>query len=309
MVLTFSVITPSYQQDKFIEKTIKSVLSQGVSDIDYVICDGGSNDKTLSILERHSSSLRWVSEPDRGQAHAINKGLAMTQGDIIAWINSDDVYYPQALIQVLKFFEMNPSVSAVYGQADWIDEFDNIIAPYPTQSWNYKQLTRECYLCQPAVFFRRNLVERLGTLNADLEYCMDYELWLRYGQTVSFAYLPIKLAGSRIYSTNKTFGNRLAAHREANEMLYEKIGYSTRHWIFEYSKLEIESDGSLEKLSLIWVVKFLITAIKKCWKFNRWAVPIVALKVLTYPAMLSSKRLRYRSFDVEGAISKQRDRA
>ncbi|MEM8567467.1 MAG: glycosyltransferase family 2 protein, partial [Bacteroidota bacterium] len=290
MALSISVITPSFQQGYFIERTIQSTIEQSIDSLEHIVCDGGSTDDTLSTLKRYSSALRWISEPDRGQAHAVNKGLAMTRGDIIAWINSDDIYYPRTFERILDFFESNPNVLAVYGQADWIDEADDIIAPYPTRSWDYRQLTQECYLCQPAVFFRRALVERFGDLNIGLRYCMDYELWLRYGQHTEFAYLPIKLAGSRIYSTNKTFGNRLAAHREANEMLYEKIGYSTRHWIFEYSKLEIESDGSLEKLSLIWMVKFLITAIKKCWKFNRRAVPIVALKVLTYPVMLSSKR-------------------
>lgn len=307
MVLAFSVITPSYQQGSFIERTIQSVLSQNVPSIDYVVCDGGSHDDTLSVLEKYSNSLRWFSEPDEGQAHAVNKGLAMTQGNIIAWINSDDIYYPQAFASVLDFFDANPSALAVYGQADWIDESDNIIAPYPTQAWNYRQLTKECYLCQPAVFFRRSLVERFGNLNIDLRYCMDYELWLRYGQHTEFAYLPIKLAGSRVYSSNKTFGNRLAAHREANEMLHQKLGYSTRHWIFEYSKLQLESGNPMTGSSLMWIIKFLMIAMKNCWTFNQRAALVVTLKVLAYSLMLTTGRMGNQAFDIENAVFQQRD--
>ncbi len=241
MALTVSAITPSYEQGQFIERTIKSVVAQDVASFNYVVCDGGSTDETLAILEKYGGSLRWISEPDQGQADAVNKGMAMTSGDIIAWINSDDIYYPQAFKQVLAFFEEHPDIAGVYGQADWIDEFDNVIAPYPTKPWSYRQLTKECYLCQPAVFFRRTLIEELGDLNAQLQYCMDYELWLRYGQKYPFAYLPVKLAGSRLYASNKTFGGRLAAHREANDMLKEKLGYSTQKWIFGYSKLQAKA--------------------------------------------------------------------
>ena len=305
MVLTFSVITPSYQQGQFIERTIKSVIAQDIASIDYVVCDGGSKDNTLKILEKYSDSLRWISEPDEGQSHAVNKGLAMTRGDIIAWINSDDIYYPQAFQQVLSFFESNPSTLGVYGEADWIDPFDSVIAPYPTQPWSYQTLTKECYLCQPSVFFRRSLVERLGALNAELQYCMDYELWLRYGQTNPFAYLPVKLAGSRIYPTNKTFGGRLAAHREANEMLYEKFGYSTRHWIFNYSRLQLENDSKLVYSDLLFTVKLLTYSLKNCWQFNRQAVVVVFLKVILY--QLGSYRIFSRShpqFDVETTVQK-----
>lgn len=303
MTLSISVITPSFQQGSFIERTIQSVINQCIEDIDYVVCDGGSSDETLSILEKYSNSIHWVSESDKGQADAVNKGLRMTKGDIIAWINSDDIYYPQALSRVLQFFDANPSVLAVYGQADWIDELDNVVSNYPTQSWDYRKLTKECYLCQPAVFFRRVLVENLGDLNTQLHYCMDYELWLRYGQTVSFAYLPYKLAASRIYATNKTFGNRLAAHREANEMLYAKFGHSTRHWIFKYAQLELESDDSLSPPSLIWAIQFFILAIKKCCRLNQRATPIVTLKVLIYVLRRITEKKWPQSFDIEHSVS------
>ena len=314
MPASFSVITPSYQQGCFIEKTIQSVISQSDVSVDYVVCDGGSQDETISILKRYRPHLRWLSESDRGQADAVNKGLSMTKGDIIAWINSDDIYYPNAFKVVSAFFEDNPNVLAVYGQADWIDECDRVIATYPTKPWYYQQLKKECYLCQPAVFFRRRLVDQLGNLDDKLEYCMDYELWLRYGRQNLFAYLPVKLAGSRIYASNKTIGGRLAAHREANYMLKNKLGYSTQKWIFGYSKLQVEdntgisadvSAGSM-RLWLIFSTRFLGAAIANCWQLNRQAMPVVLLKVFIYQLAMNSRLLELRrSPDIEKIVSNQ----
>lgn len=307
--MLISVITPSFQQDRFIERTIKSVLNQAPVDFEYFIYDALSTDKTTSILTKYKHCISWFSEPDNGQAHAVNKGLAKSTGDIIAWINSDDIYYPGAFRQVLSFFEHNPNVSGLYGQADWLDEDDNVIATYPTQAWDYKQLTRECYLCQPAVFFRRSLVDRLGDLDVGLKYCMDYELWLRYGRTNPFVYLPIKLAGSRIYPENKTFSNQLTAHHETNGMLLEKIGYSTRHWIFKYSKLQVEGDTQIDKSDLKFTLKFIEVAIEKSCKFNKKAVLIVLLKVIFYDLKRRMEWMRSHSdFDVENTILEQRDR-
>ncbi|MEM8504542.1 MAG: glycosyltransferase family 2 protein [Cyanobacteria bacterium P01_D01_bin.1] len=292
--MTISVITPSFQQGRFIERTIWSVLNQKKNsidyDIEYFVIDGGSTDETLAILEKYERSLTWISEPDDGQSHAVNKGLAMSTGEIIAWINSDDIYYSHAFAQVVSFFERNPEARAVYGQADWISETDSAISAYPTRAWNYEELKKECYLCQPAVFFRRSMVERFGDLETRLHYCMDYELWLRYGRMVQFSYLPTKLAGSRIYATNKTFGCRVAAHREANHMLKAQLGYSTRHWIFEYSRLQLISDSSLEETDVVFVAKLLILSVRNCWKFNRNALIVVILKVIIN--RMQAKRLK-----------------
>lgn len=294
--MTISVITPSFQQGQFIEKTIQSVFNQQISNanfgIEYFVIDGGSTDQTLAILQKYQHRLSWISEPDEGQSHAVNKGLAMSTGEIIAWINSDDIYYPRTFERVLSFFEANPEVVVVYGQADWIDETDAVIDSYPTQPWNYRQLTKECYLCQPAVFFRRSVMERFGSLESRLQYCMDYELWLRYGKAVPFAYLPTKLAGSRVYASNKTFGHRLAAHQEANCMLKARLGYSTRHWIFEYSKLQLSSDDLIEERSFVFLGKLMILSAINCWKFNRNAVVIVVFKVVVDQMLVGALRPR-----------------
>jgi glycosyltransferase involved in cell wall biosynthesis len=243
VTLKFSVITPSYNQGRFIQRTIDSVLSQNAPEMEYVICDGGSKDETVDILKSYGDKIRWVSEPDHGQADAVNKGIAMTSGDIIAWINSDDVYYPGAFATVRAVFETHPEVEILYGDADHIDEFDNIIEPYPIEPWNYKRLLERCYLCQPAVFFRRSLIEKYGPLDAALQYCMDYELWLRYGQKVEFHYLPKRLAGSRLHEDTKTLGQRFAVCTEINDMLKRETGWVPTDWIFCYAHVKMDQQN------------------------------------------------------------------
>lgn len=235
----FSVITPSYQQGRFIEGTIKSVLAQDVS-FEFIVVDGGSKDETLDILKKYEKQLLWISEPDGGQADAINKGIDKSNSEIIAWINSDDIYYPGILKKVQAIFENHSEVQVVYGNADWIGENDEVLKSFPTEPWSYARLKESCYLCQPAVFFKRSLVEKYGNLDNTLQYCMDYELWLRYGQHTDFYFLPEKLAGSRMYASNKTMGKMLDAHAEINRMLEAKLGIIPANWLLGYALVKVE---------------------------------------------------------------------
>ncbi len=274
MSLRFSVVTPSFCQGRFIERTIQSVLAQKSPniEIDYVICDAKSLDETLEILKLYEDQIRWVSEPDKGQADAVNKGIAMTTGDIIAWINSDDIYYPGAFEAARAVFEAHPDVLAVYGDADHIDEQDQVLEAYPTEDWNYKRLIETCFLCQPAVFFRRSLVEKLGGLDASLKYCMDYELWLRWGQNISFYYVPQKLAGSRLYEDNKTLGQRIAVHYEINEMFRHKFKNVPDKWIFGYAHVKVEETFHLDRTdfrqNLTFVNRLVYTSLWAFWHWN-----------------------------------------
>lgn len=281
MSLSISVITPSYNQGTFIEETIKSVLNQRVDKLEYMVVDGGSVDNTLKILKRYEGRLRWVSEKDEGQADAINKGITATSGEIVGYLNSDDVYYPDALASVCRFFSKHPEAEVVYGEADHIDFKGNIVEPYYTEDWDYDRLKEICFLCQPAVFFRRRLTERVGLFDAGLKYCMDYEYWLRLGAVTPFVRLRKKLAGSRMHEANKTLGSRLAVHREINDMLGRKMGHVPERWIFNYAHAVVDQKG-FDRTQSIQDVGYVVSLVAvSVLAFLHWTHRVPRTAVLT----------------------------
>jgi glycosyltransferase involved in cell wall biosynthesis len=246
--LKVSIITPSFNQGQFIGRTLKSVANQKGAAIEHVVFDGGSSDCTVDVLRDFSPTVKWVSEKDSGQGNAVNKGIRATDGDIIGWLNSDDIYYPDAIAHVVTFFEKNPEIDVVYGQADHIDVYDSPFEPYPTEPWNFERLHDVCFICQPALFFRRRVAEQYGLLDESLHYCMDYEYWLRLGKAgVRFAYIEEKLAGSRLYADNKTLGSKVKVHREINDMFRKTAGKVPKRWLKNYAHVSMHGrlDGHL----------------------------------------------------------------
>ncbi len=232
----FSVITPSYQQGPYIERTLRSVLDQQFEALEYFVMDGGSTDQTVSILQRYGDQLWWQSAADDGQADAVNLGLERTRGEFIGWLNSDDVYYAGTLKVVAEYFDQHPEIDIVYGNADHIDENDQFLESYPTEPWDPERLLETCYLCQPATFFRRRVVEQWGELNRGLNFCMDYEFWLRLSAGgARFGYLRRRLAGSRLYPETKTLGHRVAFHAEINRMTQRLHGRVPDRWLANWA--------------------------------------------------------------------------
>jgi glycosyltransferase involved in cell wall biosynthesis len=239
--MKISIVTPSFNQGAFIERTLQSVAEQSGADIEHVVFDGGSRDQTVDILKRWTGRVRWTSAPDKGQTDAVNKGIRATDGQIIGWLNSDDVYYPDTVQAVVDYFESHPDVDVVYGKADHIDLEDRPFEEYPTTDWDFERLMQTCFICQPALFMRRRVIDRLGVLDESLNYCMDYEYWLRLGQAgVRFGYLERKLAGSRLYADNKTLGARVKVHAEINRMFVKRFGKVPDRWLYNYAHAVVE---------------------------------------------------------------------
>ena len=241
--MKLSIITPSFNQGQYIERTICSVLNQPVDNLEYWVVDGGSTDETLSVLEKYQDRLQWISEPDRGQTDALNKGILRSQGDIIGWLNSDDIYYPNVLPRVMRFFAEHPEVNILYGRGLHIDVEDAVINEYPTREWDYRILWDDCFICQPAVFFRRSIIEKYGLFDESLQYCMDYEYWLRVGASEAMSFLPELLAGSRLYETNKTLGARRQVREEIQAMICRKRGYPSLKWCVSLGQVEANELG------------------------------------------------------------------
>jgi glycosyltransferase involved in cell wall biosynthesis len=266
-----SVVMPSFNQGRFIERAIQSVLSQDCGPLELLVFDGGSADETVSVLERYADVLRWVSEPDRGQAHAVNKGLRAGSGDVIGWLNSDDLYRPAAVATACEYLEAHPDVDVVYGEADYIDIDDRVLGRYYTEAWNPARLRETNILCQPAVFFRRRVVDRFGLLDEGLKYCLDYEYWLRLAfGGARFAYLSQVLAASRLHPETKTVGQRLPMHPEINRMLRTYYGRVPERWLLAHAHTLLElGSGPDPRHSLRYRAAAVRLALGLSWEWNR----------------------------------------
>lgn len=206
-----SIITPSYNQAQFIERTIKSVLDQNYPDLEYIVMDGGSTDGTVEILKKYSDRIIWKSEKDNGQTEAINKGLKIATGDIVAYINSDDTYEPGAFAKVVEFFQNNSNTKWVYGKCKIINENDQEIRKPITfyknlllKNYSYTKLLSENFISQPATFWKREIHSETGFFDESEHYCMDYEFWLRIGQKYPAGVIDDYLANFRYYKQSKS---------------------------------------------------------------------------------------------------------
>lgn len=210
--MKISVITTNYNTDKYLERTIKSVLGQkGDFELEYIITDGGSTDGSIDIIKKYEGKLKYISEKDSGQSNGINKGLKMATGDIVAFLNSDDVYTEGTLDKVVKYFEENPHCMWLTGYCRIIDENDKEIRNYVTKYKNKKltkftseQLLIENVISQPATFWRRKLHDEFGYIDESLHFSMDQDLWARFSSKYELHLIKEYLAEFRFTSDTKT---------------------------------------------------------------------------------------------------------
>lgn len=218
-----SIITPSYNQAGYIEETISSVLDQDYPNLEYIVVDGGSSDGTLEILRKYEDRLTWISKPDEGQANAINKGLRMASGEVLAFLNSDDLYLPGTLLSVGDYFNRHPDAAWLSGQCRNMDEHGQeirqLIRAYKN-FWlhlaSYQALLILNYIAQPATFWRKNALMHNGLLDETLHYTLDYDLWLRLGQSHRLHVLRKDLAAFRLHGASKS---GTTAHKQFEEEL------------------------------------------------------------------------------------------
>ena len=215
-----SIVTPSYNQGQFLEQTILSVLNQDYEDIEYMVVDGASTDNSLKFIEKYANRLAWwVSEPDSGQPEAVNKGWRKARGEIIGWLNSDDLFLPGTVSRFVKAFEEHPEAGIVFGDAYSIDADGEIFNLMTFGDWGLKNLMAFDIICQPAVLIRREVLEKAGYLEEDLHFLMDHHLWLRLAKLAPMVYLPGPAAAARYHAQAKNVAAGAGFGQEAYRLV------------------------------------------------------------------------------------------
>ena len=258
MPLKLTIVTPSYNQGIFIDQTIRSVLNQDYKNLEYIVIDGGSTDDSLNIINSYSSKIsKIITEPDKGQSDAINKGFNIASGEILGWLNSDDVYLPGALNKVADYFEQNPECKWVAGNCIFTDIFLKPAWQYNVpniQPEEYLKFWEGNYLSQPSVFFKKELFDEVGGLNINLHYAMDLDLWLKFMSISPLHVINTDLSINRTYPNTKTSTGKEDAINEIadiifNSSLNKQQGYnlsfiksSLKHYFITIGKNTFRSD-------------------------------------------------------------------
>jgi glycosyltransferase involved in cell wall biosynthesis len=220
-----SIVTACLDRERFLEATVRSVLLQGYPDVEYVIIDGGSKDRTIGVIEKYSRWLTyWVSEPDRGHGHALNKGFMQTHGDIVGWLNADDLFVPGAFARVTESASDLKTSPLLIGDCLCLDEQDRRLRSYVGAPQTREDIVRcRVVLPQPSIFFARHLFDRFGYLDESLDLSMDYEFFLRVASAHAFRYIPHVLSIIRAHPENKTAKDFLP-------MVKQILYVSRRYW-------------------------------------------------------------------------------
>lgn len=223
---SISLVTCSYQQARFLDATMRSVLGQSYPKLEYIVADGGSTDGSLGVIARYADALSWwVSERDRGQSDALIKGFAHATGDICGWLCSDDLLLPDALKAVGNFFRDNPDIEAAFGDSIWIDVDGNPIRPKREMCFSrFVFLHDHNYVPQPSMFWRRSLYEKVGGIRPYYNIAMDNDLWERFSAVTAIGHIPRYLSCMRYYRGQKTLAERWKKRGQREGSLVMKRG-------------------------------------------------------------------------------------
>lgn len=228
------IVIPSYNQAKYLEESIKSVLKNAENiDMDIAVIDGGSMDESIAIIEKYASNfIYWCSEPDEGQAQAINKGISKLKNcKYYLWLNSDDVFESDDAVKKIVEFAEKGKYDVCYGLSHFIDEKGTIIGEYPVEPFSYKNLGKRCYLSQPSVMFSREAYDKIGPLNNSLNMCLDYEYWMRLARHYDFGFFAEYIGATRIYKSTKTSTMQAEHLKSAIKIIMKYYGRVPMHWI------------------------------------------------------------------------------
>jgi len=270
--MDFSFIIPSYQQGRFLRDCLDSIAAQGLppDSFEVWVMDGGSTDKTAQVASDHPLRPHFISEADGGQAHAVNKGIARASGRYIAWINSDDFYRPNVFPKILQYLYQNPDAAVVYGDGSIVDEAGRFLEPYPTEDWDYTRLAEKCFICQPSLVFRRDIIDEVGSLDEQLHLGLDLEFWMRCGHKHRFHRLGFTVACSRHYHGTKSDAYPLQMQVEALLSGHKHIGHWSRRRVWAIAEiLLLRQHPQLKEKSTKSYLSFLRFWTGKSWRFAR----------------------------------------
>jgi glycosyltransferase involved in cell wall biosynthesis len=222
-----SIITPSYNQGHFLEATIQSVLAQDYPNIEYIIVDGGSKDNSVEVIKKYEQHLAWwISDEDKGHADALNKGFARATGELLAWLNSDDIYHSGAVSEAAAFLKDHPEVGMVYGDANLINSTGLVIGQFPAKQTDYQRMLRgSVHIPQATTFFRADLWRQVGPLDLSLFFAFDYDFWVRLAKVSQVRYLPRLWADFRMHQEGKSVVNDSQCYPDMLRVYQREVGH------------------------------------------------------------------------------------
>jgi glycosyltransferase involved in cell wall biosynthesis len=278
-----SIVTPSYNQGQFIEETIRSVLLQGYPNLEYIIVDGGSTDNSVETIKKYEPWLAyWVSEKDRGQSQAINKGFTRATGGILAWINSDDLYEPSAFETSALYLLSHPREAIVYGSCVIVDEVGNKIEFWGAEAFPAILLTHKNFIPQPATFIQKWSLEKVGMLDENLHFALDKDLWMRIGIKFRFGCVSRTLARFRLYPNGKTEAHRDEFHKDHLQS-YKKLlrtGSLTVSWRASIHRAIAKRNSMLGQKRIASLGHYLIAACMEPGNPESWSGIIRGFRIL-----------------------------